>query len=450
MRVVDLEQGYFMVKFSLESDYCRALTGGPWTISDHYLVVRKWTSSFRITEKLPPSLVVWVRFPAMPIQYYHTRILTAIGNMLGKLIRINYNTQTAQRGKFARIAIELDVSQPLTPDFYLDGAVQLIEYENLPQVCFSCGRIGHVQEECADNQPPANVHSTAALSTTALLTPPSLQQAPAAETHTSTETVRTEEAFGPWMVVQRRNRRYNRNAQPATPMKNQSTKENRTTTIGNSADRPIPPGGDGSQRRHPPTTTAQQQFMEGMGIHSRAHASIKATIPTVTLKHQLPTGESIIQRNQIGFKAAAHVDKFGKPNRQTKGKGEDTSITTPATLNVEGILGPSPHKATTSSPFINALHQPKNNPANNKDSSASSPNPMPSTLVSDETQNITTISGPNGTTIHVISVQPIEEDKMKSPSISSRSKSKKIAEQHQRYWLMFDSVGVQTPRSING
>ncbi|CAI0462848.1 unnamed protein product [Linum tenue] len=89
----------------------------------------------------------------MPIQYYHTSILTAIGNMIGKLIKIDYHTQSAQRGKFARIAIEIDVSMPLIPDFYLDDCKQTVEYENLPNVCFTGGRIGHRKEDCLDDAP---------------------------------------------------------------------------------------------------------------------------------------------------------------------------------------------------------------------------------------------------------------------------------------------------------
>ncbi|CAL1354279.1 unnamed protein product [Linum trigynum] len=228
MQIVDLEQGYFLAKFSNASDYTKALTEGPWTIFEHYLVVRKWSPSFRITEKLPPSLIVWVRFPAMPIQYYHTSILTAIGNMIGKLIKIDFHTQTAQRGKFARIAIEIDVSKPLIPDFYLDDCLQMVEYENLPNVCFSCGRINHGKDDCANcgSENTTSPFITRAqtsipnhqplIPTKILSSTPSTQQDSTilkSMDHQS-ELATTDSGFGPWMIVKRKPRRANKNKPP--------------------------------------------------------------------------------------------------------------------------------------------------------------------------------------------------------------------------------------------
>ncbi|CAI0559011.1 unnamed protein product [Linum tenue] len=53
-----------------------------------------------------------------------------------------------ERGKFARIAIELDMTKPLPTRIRLDGYWQQVLYENLPQICFECGRIGHSEDTC--------------------------------------------------------------------------------------------------------------------------------------------------------------------------------------------------------------------------------------------------------------------------------------------------------------
>ncbi|CAN1729097.1 hypothetical protein LINPERHAP1_LOCUS496 [Linum perenne] len=41
LHIVDLDKNCFMVKFSNEQDYFKALTGGPWMILDHYLIVHQ-------------------------------------------------------------------------------------------------------------------------------------------------------------------------------------------------------------------------------------------------------------------------------------------------------------------------------------------------------------------------------------------------------------------------
>ncbi|CAN1152494.1 hypothetical protein LINPERHAP2_LOCUS18778 [Linum perenne] len=127
-----------MVKFANDQDYFKALTGGPWMILDHYLIVHQWDPSFRVVNDLPKKMVAWVRFPHLPIHFYHVQVLTSLGNLVGKTIKIDFNTQRAERGKFARIAVELDLDEPLPPVVMLDGAAQHIEYENLPNLCFDC------------------------------------------------------------------------------------------------------------------------------------------------------------------------------------------------------------------------------------------------------------------------------------------------------------------------
>ncbi|CAN1725377.1 hypothetical protein LINPERHAP1_LOCUS49 [Linum perenne] len=72
----------------------------------------------------------------------------ALGNLVGKTVKIDFNTQRAERGRFARIAIELDLNESLPPVALLDGAPPLVEYESLLNLCFECGRIGHDSTTC--------------------------------------------------------------------------------------------------------------------------------------------------------------------------------------------------------------------------------------------------------------------------------------------------------------
>ena len=58
-------------------------------------------------------------------------------------MRVDLNTQLATRGKIARVAVELNLNGPLVSRFTLDGEVQRIKYEGLPQVCFCCGKVSY-------------------------------------------------------------------------------------------------------------------------------------------------------------------------------------------------------------------------------------------------------------------------------------------------------------------
>lgn len=75
-----------------------------------------------------------------------------LGQVIGKVIRIDYNPESATRGKFARIAVDLFLDKPLCSQLLLDGKVQNVEYENLPRICFECGKYGHLSAGCPERK----------------------------------------------------------------------------------------------------------------------------------------------------------------------------------------------------------------------------------------------------------------------------------------------------------
>ncbi|KAI9117109.1 hypothetical protein K1719_012108 [Acacia pycnantha] len=47
LSLINVGNGFFVVKLSNKEDYCNALTGGPWMLFDHYLTVRPWELQFQ-------------------------------------------------------------------------------------------------------------------------------------------------------------------------------------------------------------------------------------------------------------------------------------------------------------------------------------------------------------------------------------------------------------------
>ncbi|MBA0792592.1 hypothetical protein Gohar_017080, partial [Gossypium harknessii] len=46
LQVIDFDNDYFSMNFQNDEDYLEALSGGPWTIFGHYLIVHLWTPAF--------------------------------------------------------------------------------------------------------------------------------------------------------------------------------------------------------------------------------------------------------------------------------------------------------------------------------------------------------------------------------------------------------------------
>ncbi|CAL1392981.1 unnamed protein product [Linum trigynum] len=196
---MDLNNETFLVTFSNDQDYLKALTGGPWDILDHYLVVHPWSPKFRTSDKIYKSVTAWVQLPELPVHFYHREVLFALGNLIGRTVKLDYHTERLERGKFARLAIELDMTQPLPTRIRLDGFWQQVVYENLPQICFDCGRIGHLEDTCPKKQ--STVGTMIASGSTVQPTSGVVQiESP----------VEPPAGYGPWMQVVRKSRKPNR------------------------------------------------------------------------------------------------------------------------------------------------------------------------------------------------------------------------------------------------
>ncbi|KAH9699193.1 putative ribonuclease H protein [Citrus sinensis] len=136
--VIDLENNYYLIRLNSSEDAVYALTEGPWVIFGHYLTVQPWNPSFDSTVTELDSAVVWIRLPGMAFHLYDKRVLRKIGQLVGNVIKIDYRTELRERGKFARIAIRVSLTQPLVSRFNLDGRIQKVEYEGLAIICFQC------------------------------------------------------------------------------------------------------------------------------------------------------------------------------------------------------------------------------------------------------------------------------------------------------------------------
>ncbi|GMJ09121.1 hypothetical protein HRI_004581300 [Hibiscus trionum] len=142
--------------------------------------------------------MVWIRIPGLPYRYYTKSLFSHIASSLGTVVRIDYNTSDGSRGKFARLALMVDLEKPLKSGIIVDGKRQVVEYEGLPAICFSCGKYGHTKEVCG-------LHTAAA-------TEQNIQQ----------EAVPEKEAYGPWMQVSNRRRKPSLTRKDPAPVNAQS------------------------------------------------------------------------------------------------------------------------------------------------------------------------------------------------------------------------------------
>ncbi|XP_039054112.1 uncharacterized protein LOC120196354 [Hibiscus syriacus] len=147
INLIDLDNEYYLVRFAIEDDYNNVLLGGPWVIYGSYLTVQPWNRSFSTVANHPIKIMVWVLFPGLPYRYYTKSLFRCIAGITGNVVRIDYNTEDGKRGRFARLAVVVDLDKPIVSGIIIDGQHQTVEYEGLPLICYACGKYEHTCEQ---------------------------------------------------------------------------------------------------------------------------------------------------------------------------------------------------------------------------------------------------------------------------------------------------------------
>ncbi|CAL8156661.1 unnamed protein product [Prunus armeniaca] len=136
---------------SEQEDLNFVLTGGPGIIAGQYLVMQKWRPGFCPATAHITRMAVWLRVSTIQLECFDVWSLKRVGNLLGKLLKIDSLTTAQNRGKFARLCVELDLTKPLDAFIQINQNWYNIEYEGLPDICYLCGRYGHKREKCELN-----------------------------------------------------------------------------------------------------------------------------------------------------------------------------------------------------------------------------------------------------------------------------------------------------------
>ncbi|KAH1055846.1 hypothetical protein J1N35_033911 [Gossypium stocksii] len=114
-----------------------------------------------------------------------------IRGLIGKVSKLDFNTDSKARGRYARMAVFVNLGRPLVSKILIKGNPQIIEYENLPIVSFKYGFYGHSKESCLSVVPPPKV----------------IENEEASLNVTAAHALAGDSDYGPWMLVERRSRR---------------------------------------------------------------------------------------------------------------------------------------------------------------------------------------------------------------------------------------------------
>ncbi|KAK8496564.1 hypothetical protein V6N12_058123 [Hibiscus sabdariffa] len=115
LKVMDIENDFFLVKFSDRQDYLKVLTQGPWIIFCHYLTVEPWSTDFQPSQATPSRLMAWIRLLGLPVTLYKRNFIEVIGNQIGKFFKIDFQTDNGCRDSTTSALVPLQDPPPTDP-----------------------------------------------------------------------------------------------------------------------------------------------------------------------------------------------------------------------------------------------------------------------------------------------------------------------------------------------
>lgn len=153
----ELGGNIFLFTFHQASGKARALDDGPWMLADEILVMTEMDESKTLEELEFHDVPIWARVAQLPFGMMNHTTASVLGAEIDKFVDADVGPGGKAIGAFLRIKVRIDIRKPLMRGLtVLVGQVGNeverwcpLTYEFLPDFCFICGRIGHVDKLCS-------------------------------------------------------------------------------------------------------------------------------------------------------------------------------------------------------------------------------------------------------------------------------------------------------------
>ena len=153
LKIVDVGEGLFQFKFSIESQMKWVLDNGPWSFENQFLVLRHWEKGMTPRSVKFTTVPIWVQVWGLPFDLINEDAGRDIGSGLGRVVDVDSKALTADQARFLRIRVEIPLNKPLqrgSPVISPEGDKALVafKYERLVRLCYRCGMLGHEEKYC--------------------------------------------------------------------------------------------------------------------------------------------------------------------------------------------------------------------------------------------------------------------------------------------------------------
>ncbi|CAN6216468.1 unnamed protein product [Urochloa humidicola] len=160
----DLGENHFLFTFLQAAGKRRALDDGPWMFGKDLVVMAELDDTKSIEEMELAFISIWVRVMKLPFGMMNKATGEAIGAEIESYICMELDEDDTAVGRYLRIKVKLDIRKPLMRGVTVYVGEKKdkpmwcpLEYEFLPDFCYTCGIIGHTDKMCEKRLTPGEM-----------------------------------------------------------------------------------------------------------------------------------------------------------------------------------------------------------------------------------------------------------------------------------------------------
>jgi hypothetical protein len=148
--LLTLPRGWFGFVFKNPEDSAFIL-GRFWDFEGGSLMLKRWRIRFDPTTEYFSFRHLGTT-SGLPLQLWNAKALEAIGNVLGRFIKVDEVALHSQDKRMERVLVEVDIHAGLLESLEIDWRghiiVQRLDYLGIPFRCTLCRRTGHLRKDC--------------------------------------------------------------------------------------------------------------------------------------------------------------------------------------------------------------------------------------------------------------------------------------------------------------